>query len=270
MFDPFSSKKEFDESQFNHFVKMIRELNSISEIIKGLEDFNNNVELERYDIPFNVFIQLKKELKEKFKNDPQFYELKGILKRCIGNFEYNLAEEWNSFRYAYLEFLDEEYASDDYKGKIVQILKWLTKIERKSLFGINLNNKEYRKKCRMLFETELKLLETDLKYFEKIDEYSGNIPKSNKSTPLKKNLTNKEQVILLNEIGFFALGKIKSLTTKQKGNLVASLLNKNSKNTEEYIRYCNPDGGMSSEDNPYRHKNYVSRIIELLDDLGIK
>ena len=93
-------------------------------------------------------------------------------------------------------------------------------------------------------------------------------PKKGKfSIPVKQMLRSKEQIMLLNEIGFFELDFVKNLTTESKGRLFSKLLNRNWKNITEYIRYCDPDGHKSMEDNPYRHSTYLAKIQKFIEEL---
>lgn len=83
-------------------------------------------------------------------------------------------------------------------------------------------------------------------------------------------LVHKEQIVLLNELGFFELDKVKNLTPPVKGKLVGKLLNRSVKNSELCIGAMNPSKPMNSENNPYRIPKYLEGIKSFFAEVGIK
>ena len=96
---------------------------------------------------------------------------------------------------------------------------------------------------------------------------SGNIYLSQK---FEKQLTNKQQILLMTELGFFELPAISKLNDLQKGNLFGHLLNRSVDNTENYIRYRNSKTKGLIQDSffIYDSKN-IARINEILIGVGI-
>jgi len=62
-------------------------------------------------------------------------------------------------------------------------------------------------------------------------------------TDLKKlkedNLSHKQQILLLFNLGFFDLPKIKELSIQKKGRIISAIINRDEKNASDYIRYFN-------------------------------
>ena len=84
-----------------------------------------------------------------------------------------------------------------------------------------------------------------------------------------KGLEHKAQIMLLYELGVFELEQIKNLTTEKKGKLFSMLLNRNEKNSTEYIRNINPDGNKNTDLNPYNIAKQVNAVKELLKEIGL-
>lgn len=76
-----------------------------------------------------------------------------------------------------------------------------------------------------------------------------------------KGITHAQQILLLDELGFFELEMVKNLTEQKKGLLVSQLLNRNPKNTEEMIR--NKQG--ADKESKYFIKN--KRNIEIINQI---
>ena len=83
-----------------------------------------------------------------------------------------------------------------------------------------------------------------------------------------RTMSHKQQILLLQKLGVFDLPKIRELTMQNQGKLFAKLLNKNEKNTEDYIRYRNGKNTDKkySLDGPAVQKE----VNELLKDLGLE
>lgn len=102
----------------------------------------------------------------------------------------------------------------------------------------------------------VKFIESELEFIE-----NGN------TTTTKDKLTNAQQVLLLIELGFFKLDKVENLTAENKGLLVGYLLNRNEKNTEDFIRYSGGKRG-SHNSNAYTKSN-IKKVNELLEKLNL-
>lgn len=76
-----------------------------------------------------------------------------------------------------------------------------------------------------------------------------------------KNLPPK--ILLLHELGFFDLPKVKVLDWEAKGKLISALCGGNADNATDYIRACDPDK-LARNDNPYRNPKNIQAAKELL------
>lgn len=104
----------------------------------------------------------------------------------------------------------------------------------------------------------------DKEVFEAIiNEINAPNQKSNKG------LDHKAQIMLLNELGVFKLSEIANLTNEKRGKLFSLLLNRNEKNTTEYIRNINPTGNKNTELNPYNIPRQVDCVKKILIEIGL-
>ena len=55
----------------------------------------------------------------------------------------------------------------------------------------------------------------------------------------KNKLSHKQQILVLFYLGFFDLPKIKELSNQKKAKIISAIINKDEKNTSDYIRYYN-------------------------------
>lgn len=82
----------------------------------------------------------------------------------------------------------------------------------------------------------------------------------------EKGITHAQQILLLDELGFFELEKVKNLTEQKRGLLVSWLLCRNPKNTEDMIRYR--DG--ADKENRYfiKTKKNIETINQIISKLN--
>jgi hypothetical protein len=84
---------------------------------------------------------------------------------------------------------------------------------------------------------------------------------SNESEQKEFTLTHKQQILLLKELGLFETVIFKNFTTEKKGKIIGSLLGKDNKNTENYIRYS---GGY---DTPKKYDIHTETNKEIINKL---
>ena len=82
----------------------------------------------------------------------------------------------------------------------------------------------------------------------------------------KDKLTHKQQILLLKTIGFFDLPIFQTLSTKNKGILVSSLLNRTEKDSKDFITYLL--GKNKKERFEVRTDNNIKAVKELLIKIG--
>jgi hypothetical protein len=82
----------------------------------------------------------------------------------------------------------------------------------------------------------------------------------------KDKLTHRQQILLLNSIGFFELPIFQTLTQKQKGILVSHLLNRTEKDSEDLIRYLK--GRNKDKKFEVKTETNVNAIKYLLKKIG--
>jgi len=75
-----------------------------------------------------------------------------------------------------------------------------------------------------------------IKDYKKINNLKiGENPENEK----KNKLSHKQQILVLFYLGFFDLPKIKELSNQKKAKIISAIINKDEKNTSDYIRYYN-------------------------------
>lgn len=79
-------------------------------------------------------------------------------------------------------------------------------------------------------------------------------------------LTHRQQILLLHSLGVFEIKEIKKMGAEQKGILFGNLLNRNEKNTENYIRYIAQKD--ETKYNIYSNEN-LNKVKGLLSDLDL-
>jgi hypothetical protein len=86
---------------------------------------------------------------------------------------------------------------------------------------------------------------------------------------VKDKLTNKQQILLLHSLKFFESDFFNSLNETQKGVLVAHIINRDEKNTEDNIRYVK--GSKTSETTKKIFtKSNIEAVNKLLERVGLK
>lgn len=101
------------------------------------------------------------------------------------------------------------------------------------------------------------------KMFEK-SEIGKNEPEKSS----KEMLTHKQQILLLRELGVFNTDYFMNLNLIQKGELIGNLLNRDFKNTENYIRYSNGIKDVKEKYNIHTDTN-KKKVADLMAKLGI-
>jgi hypothetical protein len=87
----------------------------------------------------------------------------------------------------------------------------------------------------------------------------------------KDKLTHKQQVILLERLGVFQSELLNSLTIEQKGKLFSHLLNRDEKNTTEYIRNLNmPKKSVSKDVYFVKTDENIKKVSQLVKELGLE
>lgn len=80
----------------------------------------------------------------------------------------------------------------------------------------------------------------------------------------------KQQILLLENLGFFEIPLVKQLTETQKGKVFGYLLNRNHKNTEDAIRYRNMNKNQVPKDSNFvRTEKNLNRVSEILKEVGL-
>ena len=83
-------------------------------------------------------------------------------------------------------------------------------------------------------EKEVDLLILDYKKINDLKPEEPNLKKLR-----EENLSHKQQILLLFNLGFFDLPKIKELSIQKKGKIISAIINRDEKNASDYIRYFN-------------------------------
>lgn len=94
-------------------------------------------------------------------------------------------------------------------------------------------------------------------------------PKEETEKPTKDKLTNKQQILLLNQLGFFDLDFFNDLNETQKGVLVSHIVNRDEKNSEDNVRYVRGKKTKEETRKIFTEKN-IKTVNELLEKIGLK
>lgn len=114
------------------------------------------------------------------------------------------------------------------------------------------------------FENELN---DRLKNFKRLGELEGNNEIVG-SKEQKDKLSHKQQILTLFQIGFFDLPQIKNLSIKKKGQLISHFINRDEKNSSDYIRYF-AGKNIQAKYNCKTSEN-IKTVNQLLKSLGLK
>jgi len=114
------------------------------------------------------------------------------------------------------------------------------------------------------FENELQDM---LENFKRLGELEGNNEIVG-SKEHKDKLSHKQQILTLFQIGFFDVPQIKNLSIKKKGQLISHFINRDEKNTSDYIRYF-AGKNIQAKHNCKTSEN-IKTVNQLLKNLGLK
>lgn len=115
-------------------------------------------------------------------------------------------------------------------------------------------------------EELMKITKMKLEYLLNIKEYCGEFLIEGITNNSKDKLTHKQQILLLNQLGFFELPFYNNLSTINKGKLVSNLLNRTEKDSLEIVR-----GLKGKPDDKYKTNTHSNKetVNKLLKDLGL-
>lgn len=122
---------------------------------------------------------------------------------------------------------------------------------------------------QVIYEAMISFCEKWIKKYETILKRENFYPESigNQKTQ-KDKFSHKKQILLLSQIGFFGLSQIKNLSIVKKGQLISHLLNRDEKNSSDYIRYF--DGKNILSKHNCKTPENIQAVNELLENLGLK
>lgn len=104
-----------------------------------------------------------------------------------------------------------------------------------------------------------------------IETEKNNKPQETLQNGSNNSLSHKQQILLLEKLGVFEIAEIKKLTGLQKGKLFSILLNRNEKNTTDYIRNKDVRKGLVSMDKDFvKSDSNVKRVSEILKEIGLE
>ena len=83
--------------------------------------------------------------------------------------------------------------------------------------------------------------------------------------------THKQQILLLERLGFFELPTVQQLTAQNKGKLLSQLLNRSEKNSTEYIRNLSVPKNMVAKDAYFmKTEQNTRRVDEIINSIQLK